>query len=111
MDEIRPEVLKRCDLDTIVLQFYNRALIDKAKPRQWSLLNIILIPKSGDFSMGGNYRCIILSSLVAKTYNCIMNRIRPNLNCHLRKNQNGFRSERTTTSQILALRRLIEGVK
>ena len=51
MDEILPEVLKRCDLDAIVLQFCNRALIDKAKPRQWSLLNIIPIQKS-DLTMG-----------------------------------------------------------
>ena len=41
----------------------------------------------------------------------ILNRIRPHLDCHLRKNQNGFRSGRTTTSQILVLRRLIAGVK
>ena len=41
----------------------------------------------------------------------ILNRIRPYLDCHLRKNQNDFRSGRTTTSQILALRRLIEVVK
>ena len=41
----------------------------------------------------------------------IQYRIRPHLDCHLRKNQNGIRSSRTTTSQILALRRLIEGVK
>ena len=41
----------------------------------------------------------------------ILNRIKPHLDCHLRKNQNGFRSGRTITSQILALRRLIEGVK
>ena len=33
------------------------------------------------------------------------------LDCHLMKNQNGFRSGRTTTSQILVLRQLIEGVK
>ena len=41
----------------------------------------------------------------------ILKRIRPHLDCYLRKNKNGFRSGRTTTSQILALRRLIEGVK
>ena len=41
----------------------------------------------------------------------IMNRIRPYLDCHMKTNQNGFRSGRTTTSQILALRILIEGVK
>ena len=111
MDEIRPEVLKLCDLDAIVLQLCNRALIDKANTRQWSLLNIIPIPKSGDLSMGGNYRGISISSLVAKTYNrMIMNRSRPYLDRRLRKNKNGFRSGITTTSQILALRRLIEGV-
>ena len=108
MDEICPEDLKRCDLHDIVLQFCNRALIDKAKPRPCSLLNIIPIPKSGDLSMGGNYRGISLRTLVAKTYNrMIMNRIRPYLDCHLRKNQNCFRSGRTTNSHILALRRLI----
>ena len=37
--------------------------------------------------------------------------LRPHLDSHLRKNQNGFRSGRTKTSKILALRRLIEGVK
>ena len=41
----------------------------------------------------------------------LLNRIRPVIDPLLRKNQNGFRPGRTTTSQILALRRLIEGVK
>ena len=112
MNEIRTEVLKRCDLDAIVLQLCNRALIDKANPIQWSLLNIIPITKSRYLSMGGNYRGIRLCSLVVKTNNSmIMNRIRPYLDCHMKTNQNGSRSGRTTTSQILALRILIEGLK
>ena len=75
-------------------------------------MNIIPIPKTGDLSKGNNYRGISLSSLVAKTYNrMILNRIRPAIEPHLRINQNGFRPGRTTTSQILALRRLIEGIK
>ena len=112
VDEIRPEVLKRCNIDDIILYFINKALLDKMKPKQWSILNIIPIPKKGDLSLGSNYRGISLTSLVAKTNNhIILNRIRPHLDCHLRKNQNGFRNGRTTTSQILALRRLIEGVK
>ena len=41
MDEIRPEVLKRCNLDATILQFCNRAFINKEKPKQWSLLNKI----------------------------------------------------------------------
>ena len=41
----------------------------------------------------------------------ILNRLHPKMDDHLRSNQNGFRSGRTTTAHILALRRLIEGVK
>ena len=53
-----------------------------------------------------------MSSIVAKTFNrMILNRIRPRLDDHLRTNQNGFRVGRTTVGHILALRRLIEGVK
>ena len=103
MDEIRPEVLKRCDLDAIFLQFCNRAVIDKTKP-------ILIAEYNSDTkirrsSMDGNYIGLSLGSLVAKTYNrMIMNRIRPYIDCHLRKNQISFRSGRKTTCQILALR-------
>ena len=41
----------------------------------------------------------------------LLNRIRPILNPLLRNNQNGFRQERTTVGQILAIRRILEGVK
>ena len=90
----------------------NDALLKGKKPDQWSILNIIPIPKSGDLSLGGNYRGISLSSIVAKLYNkMILNRIRPELDTHLRANQNGFRVGRTTVGHILALRRIIEGIR
>ena len=41
----------------------------------------------------------------------ILKRIRPELEKVLRKNQNGFRPSRSTSGQILSIRRLIEGVK
>ncbi len=41
----------------------------------------------------------------------ILQRIRPEIEKVLRKNQNGFRPGRNTTTQILSLRRLIEGIK
>ena len=111
-DGITPEMLKRCDLDNIILDFCNDALLKGKKPDQWSILNIIPIPKSGDLSLGGNYRGISLSSIVAKLYNkMILNRIRPELDTHLRANQNGFRVGRTTVGHILALRRIIEGIR
>ena len=93
VDEIRPEVLKRCNIYDSILYFCNKALLDKIKPTQWSILNIIPIPKKGDISLGSrpNYSGISLTSLVAKTYNrMILNRIRPHLDCHLRKKSKWF---------------------
>ena len=39
----------------------------------------------------------------------LLNRIRPEVDKILRKNQNGFRTNRSTTGQILTVRRIIEG--
>ena len=73
---------------------------------------IIPIPKKGDLSLPSNYRGITLSSIAAKVYNrMLLNRIRPFVDPLLRWNQNGFRQQRSTISQILALRRIIEGMK
>ena len=75
-------------------------------------MNIIPVPKSGDLSKTDNYRGISLICIIAKIYNrLILNRIRSVINLRLRINQNGFRPQRTTVAQILALRRIIEGVK
>ena len=53
---------------------------------------------------------ISLSSLVDKTFNrMLLNRIRPHLDDKLRPNQCGFRENRSTIEQILALRRILEG--
>ncbi len=109
-DSITPEILKRCNLDDIILEFCNIALSsgDEA-PEQWSIKNIIPFRKTGDLSLGSNYRGISLSSLVAKVYNkMILNRKRPILDPLLKLHQNGFRTDRTTTSQILTLRRIIK---
>ena len=75
-------------------------------------MNIVPVPKSGDLSITDNYRGISLICIIAKMYNrMILNRIRKVLDLKLRPNQNGFRGKRTTVGQILALRRIIEGVK
>ena len=87
-------------------------MINRISPEQWSISNLVPVPKAGDLSKGGNYHGIALGSIVLKTYNrMILNRIRSEINCKLRINQNGFRKGRTTISQILALRRIIEGTK
>ena len=48
---------------------------------------------------------------MAKIYNALLrNRIEPKIDKALRKNQNGFWRNRSTTSQILTIRRIHEGV-
>ena len=111
-DDIPPEVLKACDFDEICLDFCNEALLNNDKPNLWSLMNIIPVPKSGDLTKTDNYRGISLTCILAKMFNrMILNRIRDVIDFRLRINQNGFRTNRSTVSQILTLRRIIEGVK
>ena len=72
--------------------------------------NLVPLSKAGDLSKGGNYCRIALGSIVLKTYiRMILNRIRPEIDCKLRINQKGLRKGRTTISQILAMRKIIEG--
>ena len=111
-DGISIEALKHCDFDDIIVKYANKLLIDQEKPDQWSDIHIIPLPKSGDLSKVGNYRGIGISSTVSNVINrMILNRIQPAIDEHLRPNQNGFRPNRSTSSHILALRRIIEGVK
>ena len=41
----------------------------------------------------------------------LLNRIQPEIEKVLRKNQNGFRKNKSTTGQIFTVRRILEGVK
>ena len=111
-DGITPEFLKYGGLDDIVLGFVNQAYNGGSIPERWKTLIIVTVPKKGDLTKPDNYRGISLISLVMKLYNrMIMNRLRPALDPLLRTSQNGFRQKRTTVGQIVALRRLLEGVR
>lgn len=111
-DGITPEFLKYGGLDDIVLGFVNQAYTEGSIPERWKTLIIVTVPKKGDLTKPDNYRGISLISLVMKLYNrMIMNRLRPVLDPLLRIPQNGFRQKRSTVGQIVALRRLLEGVR
>ena len=72
---------------------------------------ILPFPKKGDLGLAKNYRGITLTSIAAKIYNALLrNHIEPKIDNILRKKQNGFRRNRSTTSQILTIRRILEGV-
>ncbi|XP_072028291.1 uncharacterized protein [Amphiura filiformis] len=81
-------------------------------PDQWSILNIIPIPKA-EVKEVTTVASAYPQYIVAKTFNRMILkilRIRPEIDRLLRNNQNGFRAGRTTVSHILALRRIIEVV-
>ncbi|KAK1883345.1 LINE-1 reverse transcriptase like [Dissostichus eleginoides] len=65
-DVIPPEVLKNCDLDDLILDFCNLALLHNMQPDIWSLSNIIPVPKAGDLSKPDNYRGISLTCITTK---------------------------------------------
>ena len=101
-DGIPPEVLKYCHLDEIILTYANKLIVNGIKPQQWSDINLLPIPKTGNLSLTGNYRGIGLSSVVAKLVNkMLLNRIQPVLDPLLRPNQNGFRPGRSTNAHII----------
>ena len=104
--------MKRSGLDEMILISFSIKVLNGEKPTQWSETNLKPLQKSGDLSSSDNYRSIALSSIAAKLTNkMLLNRMLPFIEKHLRPNQNGFRAGRSTTSHILALRRIIEGVK
>ena len=73
---------------------------------------ILLFLKKGDLWLAKNYKVITLTSKAAKMYNALLrNRIEPKIEKILRKNQNGFRRNRSSTLQISTIRRILEGVR
>ena len=73
---------------------------------------ILPFPKKSDLGLAKDYRGITLTSIAAKIYNVLLrNCTEPKIKNILKKNQNGFRRSRSTTSQILSIRRILEGVR
>ena len=73
---------------------------------------ILPFPKKGDLGLAKNYRGITLTSIAAKIYNALLrNCMEPKIDNILRKNQKGFRRNKSTTSQILTIRRILEVVR
>ena len=111
LDEIPPEVWKTRQFDDILLRHCN-AVYNQNPIDRWMKGCILPFPKKGDLGLAKNYRGITLTSIAAKIYNALLrNRLEPKIDNILRKNQNGFRRNRSTTSQILTIRRILEGVR
>ena len=111
LDEIPPEVWKTREFDDILLRHCN-AVYNQNPIDRWMKGCILPFLKKGEFGLAKNYRGITLTSITSKIYNALLrNRIEPKIDKILRKNQNGFRRNRSTTSQTLSIRRILEGVR
>ena len=109
-DNIPTIIWKDEHFHELLLNLCNYCAFDhKICPTSWRKSQIIPVPKKGNLSLVTNYRGISLIPIAAKIFNkLLLNRIVPHIDPLLRNNQNGFRSGRSTLSQILLLRRLIE---
>ena len=111
LGEIPPEVWKTTQFDDILLRHCN-AVYNQNPIDRWMKGCILPFPKKADLGLAKNYRGITLTSIAAKIYNALLqNRIEPKIDNMLTKNQNGFRRNRPMTSQILTIRRILEGVR
>ena len=112
LDNIPSLIWKDPIFHDLLLKFCNHTFSSLRPPSAWTKSGIVPIPKKGDLTLPLNYRGISLIPIAAKIYNkLLLNRIVPAVDPLLRKNQNGFRRGRSTISQILALRRIIEEMK
>ena len=111
VDCIPLEIWKDPTFSTYLLDLCNSGLTQHTKPRQWSQSAIKPIPKKCNATLN-QHRGISLNTIASKLYNkMLLNRIQPHVDPLLSWTQAGFRKSRSTLSNILALRRIIEGLK
>ena len=95
-----------------ILPWQCNAVYSQNRIERWTKGCILPFPKKGDLGLAKNYRGITLTSIAAKIYNALLrNCIEPKIDNILRKNQNSFRRNRSTTSQILTIHKILEDVR
>jgi hypothetical protein len=108
-DEMPVEVLRLPCVAAQVTRIMNQVLTGTPAPTEWKTANIVAIPKKAGASKIEDHRGISLMSCAAKLFNrVLLQRLQPVLDPFIRPEQNGFRPNRGTVPQILALRRVLE---
>ena len=111
IDSIPLEIWESAQFSSYLLELCNIGLSDHIKPEQWSKSAIKPIPKNSNATLS-QHRGISLNTIASKLFNkMLLNRIQPHVDPILSWTQAGFRKSRSTLSNILALRRIIEGLK
>ena len=111
LDGIPVEVWKTGKFNDLLLYYCNEVYNGNVI-QSWTEGCILPFPKKRDLGKTSNYRGVTLTFIGAKIYNALLlNRIQPEVEKILRRNQNGFRKGSSTIGQILTARRILEGVK
>ena len=111
LDDIPAEFLKLDDFKEFLLESCNRVYFHEPIV-SWTNGCLLPFPKKGDLFLTKKLPRNYSNKIAAKIYNLmLLNRIRPEIDPILRTNQNGFRTNRSTTGQILTIRPILEGVK
>ena len=111
LDEIPAEVWKLAEFHQVLLECCND-VYEQDPINRWREGCLLPFPKKGNLGITKNYRGITLTPIAAKIYNLmLLNRLRPVIDPVLRKNQNGFRANKSTSGQILTIIRILEGIK
>ena len=93
--------------DDILLQYCN-TVYNQNRIERWIKGSILPFPKKADLGIAKNYHGITLTSMAAKIYNALpLNRIELEIKKILRKNQNSFWRNGSTTSQILTIHQIL----
>ena len=102
--------MKTRKFDDLLLRLYN-AIYRQNRIEKWIKDCILPFPKKGNLRITKSYRSITQTTIAAKVYNTVLlNCIKPEIKKILRKDQNGSRRNRSTTSHLLAIRPIIERV-
>ena len=104
------ELWETREFDDILIRYCN-AIYNQNSIDRWRKGCITPFPKMGNLGNTKNRRCITLTSIAAKFYNALLhNRKEPKMEKILRKKENGFRIDQSTTSQILTIGQILEVV-
>ena len=109
-----PAELYKADSDVAVKELtrlFNRIWHEEKVPDQWKKGLIVKIPKRGDLKECKNWRGVTLLPVASKVMGrVIIERIQNGVDHVLRKEQAGFRKNKSTVDQIFILRNIIEQV-
>ena len=112
-DNVVAELLKT-DLEARtkeLTKLFNKVKEEGVAPKSWNRGLIIKLPKKGDLRECTNWRGITLLPVISKIFGRVLiSRIKKGVDNILRKEQAGFRENRSTTDQIFTLRNILEQV-